>query len=332
MPRVTPVRSLPVLALAAVAAVGLQACTTGPAPAPESATTTVLRVGLPGGETDPAHAALTDLGQRLSDATEGRYSLAVEAGGGDVASLTAEDGVALTLVDGEELAEINGDFGVFNLPYVFDSPAQQADVLGDAELVGDLYASLEGEGVTVLGGAYGGARNLLANHAVAAPADVAGQRVSVGQSDLQVAVVESLGAVAVPLASDQVAPAFGAGAITGAEGTLADFASLGLAGGTFVALTQHQMVPDYLVMDADTLAGMTQADREALVAAVPETVAAVNEAVTAAEVEARATAEANGATFNEVEPLAFEAALSPVAEPVVTTPERRALYDAASAR
>ena len=57
-----------------------------------------------------------------------------------MASLTAEDGVALTLVDGEELAEINGDFGVFNLPYVFDSPAQQADVLGDADVIEALPA------------------------------------------------------------------------------------------------------------------------------------------------------------------------------------------------
>ena len=316
------------VALAAAACLPLAACTGPTSPAEP----TTLTIALPGGDADPRHAAVADWAQGVSDATDGRATITITTEADDSAAVAAGT-ASLAFVDGDDLAERNGDFEVFNLPYTFDSAAAQASVLGDAEVTGDLYGSLEADGLIVLGGGYGGARNLLSTQrAITTPTDVQGQRIRVGQSPDAVRIIEAFGGVAVPLVENQVTATLNSGGIQGVEGTLFDFESLGLAAGTFVGLTHHQLVPDYLVANAAALDGLSRADREALTDSVPGLITAANEAVAAAEAEARASAEAAGAAYNEVEPLAFEATVDPIGTAVVTTPARQALYDAASAR
>ena len=87
-------------------------------------------------EQHPQYAAGVELGKKLEEATDGRYSVQVypneQLGGqADVIQNLSDGTVELMWVGGPVLESFNKDFVVFNLPYVFDSTAAQLDVLSD---------------------------------------------------------------------------------------------------------------------------------------------------------------------------------------------------------
>lgn len=326
------------IAALAGAALALTACTaTTPAPAPTptstaSAEPTTLQLGLAGGDTDVRHDAAAALAEQVSAATEGRVTLEITTGG-EAASV--EDGTLdLAVVDSAQLTELNPDFGTFALPYAFDSAETQARVLSDAAVVGDLYGSLaDSHHLTVLTGLYAGARNVANNaHAVNTPADLSGLRLAVTQSDTQVQVIEALGAIAVPFAADQIHAAIAAGTLQGVEDTQFGYGAQNLAGtANFVSLTGHQLVPDYLVANSDSLASLSDADRQALLAALPAAATAANGAVATAEQAGRTDAESKGVAYNDVDKASFQAATESMVKAYLSTPAREALYSAGQA-
>lgn len=321
------------IAALAGATLALTACTAGPAPTPSStaaAEPVTLQLGLAGGTGNLRNDAVADFANEVSSATDGRVT--VEVTDGDQAASVADGTLDLAVVDSALLIERNADFGVFNLPYAFDSADTQARVLTDTEVVGDLYRTLtESEHLTVLAGLYAGTRNVATNaHAVTTPADLAGQRLAVTQNDTQVQVIEALGGVAVPFAADQIHAAIAAGTLQGVEDTQFGYDGQSLAGtANFVSLTGHQLIPEYFVANSDSLASLSDADRQALLDALPDAVAAANGIVASHEQAGRQAAEGAGATYTDVDKASFRAASESMVKAFLSTPAREKLYDAA---
>ncbi|WP_298455436.1 TRAP transporter substrate-binding protein [uncultured Cellulomonas sp.] len=337
-------RRLAATALVGVTALTLSACGGGDADTDAGGTTTsgegaTLRLALNQTEEHPSFIALDNFGERLEEATDGRYSIDVypnETLGAqqEALQLVSDGTVDMAIVSGTQLENLNEDFLVFNLPQVFDSVEHQMRVIHDEEIVGDLYSSLEeSNNVTVLGGFTQGTRSVYTTDApVETPEDLAGKKLRVQESDLHIAMAEAMGASATPMAFGELYTGLQSGVVDAAENNeVSYFTQKHYEVAPYFSNTNHLVGLDYLVINTDVLEGMSPEDREAFDA---EWTAAHEEHTdlwqTATE-DAIAQAEAGGATFTDVDTEAFRSVLEPLAEEFITNETQQALYDAARA-
>ena len=150
--------------LFAVAGVSALALTAAFTVSPASAET-VFEVAFNQPETHPQFLAMQKFGEALSERTNGEYSVEVfpnELLGAqkEAVEMTQTGTIAMSLAAASLLESWNPDFVIFNLPYMFDSIEQQREVVNDPAIVGDLYHSVEDQGIVVLAAFHGGVRNV----------------------------------------------------------------------------------------------------------------------------------------------------------------------------
>ncbi|MFH5823562.1 TRAP transporter substrate-binding protein [Georgenia sp. AZ-5] len=341
-------KSLSMLALATATALTLAACGgggnaegdsgDGDAAAPAEGGQ-ALRLALNQTEEHPSFIALDNFGQRLEQATEGRWSIDVypnETLGAqqEALQLVSDGTVDMAIVSGTQLENLNEDFLVFNLPKVFDDVEHQMSVIHDEEIVGDLYSSLEeSNNLTVLGGFTQGARSVYTTFGpVESPDDLAGKKLRVQESDLHIAMAEAMGASATPMAFGELYTGLQSGVVDAAENNEVSYwTQKHYEVAPHWSYTNHLVGLDYLIINSDLLSGMSEEDRavfdEEWTAAHEEH----TELWTTATEDAIAQAEAGGATFTEVDEEAFDAVLEPLADQFISNESQQALYDAARA-
>lgn len=298
---------------------------------------TTLRLALNQTEQHPSFVALDNFGKRLSEATDERLTIDVypnETLGAqqEALQLVSDGSVELAIVSGTQLENLNKDFGVFNLPLVFDSVESQMGVVNDLEVVGDLYSSLEGSNkITVVGGFTQGTRSVYSTKGpIETPDDLKGQKLRVQESPLQIAMAEAMGASATPMAFGEVYTALQSGVLDGAENNeVSYFTQKHFEVAKHYSRTNHLVGLDYLIVNSDVLSAMSEEDRAAFDeewAATYEEHTELWEEETQKSIEA---AEAGGATFTDVDEDAFRAVLEPLADEFLTTDSQRALHEAA---
>lgn len=339
-------KTLTMAALATATALTLAACgggeTTGDgesAAAGGNGGGATLRLALNQTEEHPSFIALDNFGQRLEEATEGRYSIDVypnETLGAqaEALQLVSDGSVDMAIVSGTQLENLNEDFLVFNLPKVFDDVEHQMSVVHDEEIVGDLYASLEeSNNVTVLGGFTQGARSVYTTDApVETPADLAGKKLRVQESDLHIAMAEAMGASATPMAFGELYTGLQSGVVDAAENNEVSFwTQKHYEVAPYWSYTNHLVGLDYLIINTDLLAEMSEEDRAVFDAEWTAAHEEHTELWATATEDAIANAEAGGATFTEVDEAAFTEVLEPLAEEFISSESQQALYDAARA-
>jgi tripartite ATP-independent transporter DctP family solute receptor len=333
-------KTLGIVAAVGAAALMLTACSGGGAtPAgsdqPQSGETTTLRLALNQAEEHPSYIALSNFGERLSEATEGRYEIEVYANellGAQAETLqfVSDGSVELSVVSGTQLENLNEDFGVLNLPTVFSSIEHQMAVLDDEAIVGDLFGSLEeSNAITVLGGLTQGERSIYTTFgSVETPADMSGKKLRVQESELHVAMAEALGASATPLAFGELYGALQSGVVDAAENNAVSyFTQRHFEVAPYFTHTRHLIGTDYLIINSDTLAGMSEEDQASFQAEWDATWQEHTELWQTATDDAIAQATAGGATFTEPATPAFQDALSSMVTEFITGDEQQALFD-----
>jgi tripartite ATP-independent transporter DctP family solute receptor len=296
-----------------------------------------LKLALNQTEEHPSFIALDAFGQRLEEATDGRWSIEVypnETLGAqaEAMQLVSSGSVDMAIVSGTQLENLNDDFLVFNLPTVFDSVEQQMSVVNDLDVVGDLYSSLESsENITVVGGFTQGTRSVYTTDGpVKTPEDLAGKKMRVQESDVHLSMMEAMGGSPTPLAFGEVYTALQSGVIDGAENNeVSYFTQKHHEVSPFYSRTNHLVGLDYLIINTGLLAEMSEEDRAAFDEEWTATHEEHTQLWTEATEKAIADAEAAGATFSEVDADAFAEVLEPLIDKFLTTDSQRALYDAA---
>ncbi|MFH5821022.1 TRAP transporter substrate-binding protein [Georgenia sp. AZ-5] len=298
----------------------------------------VFKVAFNQTETHPQYKAVDEMGDRISERTEGRYDLQVypnETLGTqkDTLELVQAGSIEMAMVAGSLLENINPDFVVFNLPYTFDSQEHQRKTVNDPEITGELFASMEDSGVRVLVGFHGGVRSVYnGEKPIETPEDLAGMKIRVIESDTNLRMMELMGGTGTPMGQGEVYTAIQSGVIDGGENNESIYANLKHAEiAPYYSYTRHLMFPDYLVVNPAVMDGMSEEDRavftEELAAAIDAEAGYWGEEVE----KSVAAAKEAGAQFNEVDADAFRAALTPLIEESLTTDTQKALYEAVRA-
>lgn len=296
-----------------------------------------LRLAINQTEEHPSTTTLEAFGERLSEATDGRWSVDVypnETLGAqaETLALVGDGTVDMAVVSGPQLENLNEDFIVFNLPGVFDDVDHQMSVVNNPELVSDLYSSLEeSNDITVVGGFTQGARSVYTkDNPVETPADLAGLNLRVQESDVNIAMAEALGASATPLAFGELYTALQSGVVDAAENNEVSYYTQNhYEVAPYFSYTNHLVGLDYIIINSGVLASMCDEDRAAFDAEWQVAYADHTELWEEQSAQAVADAEAGGATFSEVDTEAFQEALEPLVDQFVTTDSQQQLYDAA---
>lgn len=242
--------------------------------------------------------------------------------------MTQTGTIAMSLAAASLLESWNPDFVVFNLPYMFDSIEQQREVVNDPEIVGDLYRSVEDQGIVVIAAFHGGVRNVyLKDHPVKTPEDLAGQKIRVMQSQTNIDMMNLMGGVGIAMGQGEVYTAIQTGVLDGGENNEIVFSSLKHSEiAPYYSYTQHLMMPDYLVMNADIYNNMPEDVKEIFTEELLKAVDYEYESFAESVAEAKADAEASGAQFNQVDLPAFRAAVKPLTEEKLTSDVTKKIY------
>ncbi|MCD2444102.1 TRAP transporter substrate-binding protein [Agromyces sp. SYSU K20354] len=332
-------RLLQASAIIGVAAITLAGCAGGSGGGDATAgstESTTMKLALNQTQEHPSFLALEAFGEELSEATEGRWNIEVypDSQLGDQAEYiqSVSDGVIdLAIVSAPQLENVNDDFVVFSLPTVFDSIDHQMTVLGDDEVVGDVYASLEeSNNITVVGGLTQGARSIYLKDRIAqTPDDLAGKKIRVQESPVFISMINALGASPTPMAFSEVYTGLQSGVIDGAENNeISYFTQKHYEVAPFFSFTRHLIGADFLISNTDTLAKMSEADRAAFDEGWANAWQEHTDLWTTQTEEAIAGAEEGGAAFEEVDSEAFVEALTPLLDEFITTDSQQTLYDA----
>ncbi len=289
-------------------------------------------------EAHPQYKAGVELGKRLEEATDGRYSIKVYANEqlgtqSDVIQNLSNGTVEMMYVGGPVMEGFNKDFAVYNLPYMFDSLDAQDAVFKDMDLNGELFASVEeAKNITVLAALHAGVRNVYnSKKPIKTPEDLQGLKIRVQQSDSQVKMIELMGATASPMGQGDVYSALQTGVLDGAENNETVFDALKHDEvAKYYSYTRHLMIPDYMLMSTKALNAMPEADRAAFIKLIPEIQDMANAGFVDFVAESIANAEKLGAEFNDdVDTAAFKTRVQPLVDETVNANDvRKALYAA----
>lgn len=274
----------------------------------------------------PTVEAVKYFGELLNEETDGRYSVEVFHS----AQLGQEaDTIEQTQFGVIDLNRISiGAFGtqvpeatVTQLPYIFRSADHFHAVL-DGPIGEEILAAFEKVDVVALAFYDGGARSFYnSEKPITTPADMAGMKFRVMQSDIFVDMVGALGGNATPMPYGEVYSGIQTGVIDGAENNYPSYDTAGHAEvAKYYSLDEHLMVPEVLVISKVVWDGLTPEDQALFREAAKESVAKQRELWAAKEIESKAAVEALGATINEVDKAPFIEAMAPIYDKYVTDP------------
>lgn len=213
-----------------------------------------------------------------------------------------------------------------NLPFIFRSVAHMRAVM-DGDIGRSILDAFDAHGLVGLCFYDSGARSFYnSKRPIRTPADMAGLKIRVQQSDLFVSLVQALGANPTPMPFGEVFSALQTGVVDGAENNWPSYESTRhFEVSKFYSMTEHSMAPEVLVMSKRAFDRLAPPDREIFRAAARESIGHMRRLWDAREVAARQTVESRGAQVNTVEKQPFIDAMRPVYQRFAGTPELQAL-------
>ncbi|MDO5721725.1 MAG: TRAP transporter substrate-binding protein [Actinomycetaceae bacterium] len=319
-------------AFALVAAVSLAAC--GARGGTDTVDGGTLHLSINQTAEHPMTVALKGMSEGLFERTDGRWTLVIhpnEVLGAqrEVIQLLQDDIVELAIVNGSQLENLNHDFRVFNLPFVFDDIDHQMKVVNNPEITDSLYKSLEGLNINVVAAYTGGERSLYTEQGpINTPSDIQGMKIRVQETDTNLRMIRQMSGSPTPMSYGEVYTALQAGVIDGAENNEVSYVQQKhYEVAKHWSYTRHLIIPDYLIVSHKMLERFTPEDRaifdELLAKSVEDEVRLWNETTQ----EALVTMQEAGVTITEPDAEAFRTAIEPMINDSLTSEAMRELFD-----
>ncbi|QUL38155.1 TRAP transporter substrate-binding protein [Erythrobacter sp. JK5] len=281
----------------------------------------------------PTVQAVIRFGEILSARTDGRLSLKMYAGGQlgnerDTLEITTFGGLDFNRINLAPLNSIEPLTKVAALPFLFESTAHMRRSL-DGEIGEEILASLEPHGLIGLCFYDSGSRSFYNTRGpIRTPADMRGLKLRVPGSDLYVAMVQSLGADAVPMPLDEVYQSLAQGVIDGAENNWPSFESgKHFEVARYYSLTNHLLAPEVFVMSKISWDKLTASDQALVRDAARQSVPYMRELWDRQVAKSKAIVMGSGVEVNEVDPAPFAAAMTGMWDSFIDDARQRNLVE-----
>jgi TRAP-type C4-dicarboxylate transport system substrate-binding protein len=213
------------------------------------------------------------------------------------------------------------------LPYVFDSVAHMRRAMDEG--VGDaVLRGFEQRGLVGLAIYDSGARCFYnARRPIVSPTDLHGLKIRVPASDIFIRMLRMFGANPTPLALGEVFSGMETHMIDGAENNMRSFySSRHFEAASYWSQSDHSYAPDVLLISKRSLAALTPADRELMIATARESVGVMRALWDESDAVARKAVVDYGVRINDVDLEAFKRVSAPLLKDYLNKPELDSLY------
>lgn len=242
----------------------------------------------------------------VSEKSDGRITIEVFPAGqlGDEKSVLEQvqlGAIDFARINASPLAEFNDDFTVFSVPYLFNSDDHLWNFLngdtGTALLDGLQDAKMQG-----LAYYDSGSRSFYSTKSLTGIEDLKGQKIRVQQSEINIKLMEALGASATPMPYGEVFTGLQTGIIDGAENNLPSFDSSNhYQEAKYLIMDHHTRVPEVVLMSKTAWDKLSAEDQELIRQAALDSVETQRQAWADYEEKSLKTLGDAGVTITEVE-------------------------------
>jgi len=265
-----------------------------------------VRVSFGGAQDNPVKDGLDALLACTRDKSDGKMKLRAFYDGVLGADLSATQSVRtgsidMALTSAAPLVSMIPSFGVFDLPFLFDT-AEEADQVLDGKVGNWLLEQLPAVGAVGLAWWENGFRNATnSKHAVARLEDFSGLKMRVMQSPISLDIFNTLGANAVPMSFSEVYSALETRTIDGQENPLALIKSTKFYEvQKYLTLSKHVYTPYVLLVSGKLWNDLSDAERGALQQCALEARVIQRQAIRAAEAQTLEFLRAEGMQVSEI--------------------------------
>ena len=282
----------------------------------------------------PTVAAVKHMSELIDKRSNGKYKIKVFNKGALGSEKETIDQVKIgaldmTRVNISPLNSLCAKTLVPTMPFLFRSIEHMRHTL-DGPVGEEILKSCESEGLVGLAFYDSGARSIYGKKPVKTLADAKGMKIRVQQSDLWVALLGAMGANATPMPIAEVYTALKTGLIDAAENNIPSYDGFKhFEAVKYYSRTEHSMAPEMLMMSKAVFDKLPKADQDIIRAAAKESVAFQRKKWDEQEAKSLAVVKAGGAEIVEgVDKASFQAAMGPVYEKFMTTPDLKRLVKA----
>lgn len=268
----------------------------------------------------PVSIALDRFSELVDERTDGRIKLtnyhSAQLGEGEFATEQLQFGALdYGVFSTAPMVNTVKELGVAALPYVFKSPEHQFRVL-EGEVGDDIAAAMGKANMVPLSWFASGSRSFYANVPLNSVEDIKGLKFRVQNSDINVAMVEALGANATPLPFGEVYTSLQSGVVDGAENNWPSYESTNhYEAAPFYIIDEHTIVPEGIIFAKSTWEKFSDEDQAILRKSAMEAALYQRELWADREAKSRAIVEAAGSTIVELDDKSpFSDAMGPVYE------------------
>lgn len=282
----------------------------------------------------PTVVAVKYMSEQLDKKSGGKYKIKVFNKGAlgteketiDQVKIGALD---MTRVNISPMNSICAKTMVPTMPFLFHSVDHMRKVL-DGPVGEEILKDCEAQGFIGLAFYDSGARSIYAKKPVKTVADTKGMKIRVQQSDLWVALVAAMGANATPMPYGEVYTGLKTGLIDAAENNIPSYdTAKHYESAKIYSKTEHSMAPEILLFSKVVWDKLPKADQDMIRAAAKESVAVERKKWDEQEAKSLAAVKAGGAEIVEVDKKSFQAAMGPVYDKFISTPDLKRLVKAA---
>lgn len=295
--------------------------------------TTILRLAY-AENSQPVKEALHYIGKAVEEKTNGSVMVQFfpdgQLGGErELVEMTQVGAIDITKVSSGLLESFSPLYGVFSLPYLFESEERFYQVMDNPDIMGQVYRSTESQGFAGVGWYDSGARSFyMTRGPINTVADLRGKKIRVMQSETSIETMKLLGASPIAMGQAEVYTSLQQGIIDGAENN--EFALTIARHGEvakFYSYDMHTRIPDIVIMSTLTKRKLTPDQLVALKEAITESVEVEKQAWKVEMEKTRELAQTQfGVQFNTVELAPFKAAVQPIYDKLKNKPQIYALY------
>jgi tripartite ATP-independent transporter DctP family solute receptor len=178
--------------------------------------------------------------------------------------------IAFATVSASNLSQVMPQMDMFSLPYLFKSAQHYWDYL-NSERAAAFVAPLEDKGIVVLGYIDSGSRNFFSEEPIRSVSDVAGKKIRVMASPVQVKTIEEMGGTGVPIAWGELYNALQTGVVDSAENNDPSILAMKFYEvSKYYTLDEHARIPDILLMSKSVYDKLAPEQQQAVMQAGQE--------------------------------------------------------------
>lgn len=321
------------LALLAAAVLGTALLAGCSAPGGDGQDTQIIRVALNQNESHPEYIALADFGEKLKQATNGRYEVqiypnAVLGDQGPVTEMIRTGALQLAVVPMSVPESYNGDLAIIAAPYLYDN-LEQMETAAREGVFDPLFTTTSKYNFEIVSLYTSGARHIYTDRPVVTPEDLKGCKIRVQDSDAYIQMINLMGGIGIPMAQSEVYAAVQQHVIEGGENSEVVYNNFKhYEVSPYFCYTNHLVMTDVVVANQAFLESMDAETREIFDRLMRESMEVEFAAWDEGIENAKAQLAEQGVIFVESDVAAFREACQPLLDSIANRSEMtREVYD-----